>query len=134
MQFISTKYHSIADYLVGIALICTPWVFYSWDGSFPLWVLVYSGTIIIGYSALTEYEYGLLKIFPVKFHFMLDMIVGLILMASPWLFNFYEKMVIPYVFYGALQISITLFTSAKRVHHLYTGYHPHHHHHNPHRY
>jgi hypothetical protein len=123
MQFISTKYHAVLDYIIGTALICTPWIFYKWDNSLPMWVLSFAGIWLISYSLVTRYEYSLLKIIPMPFHLTLDMALGMGLIGSPWFFGFENQLWIPHIGFGLMQILITIFSSPKRAHQLYTGYH-----------
>lgn len=121
MQFISTKYHAIIDYLMGAAMICTPWLFYEWDNSIQMQVLLISGLIILFYSLITRYEYSLFKMISVRFHLTLDVFMGIGLIVSPLVFNFYETVFIPHVCFGVLQIGIVAFSSSTRGHQLYTG-------------
>ncbi len=119
MQFISTKFHALFDYVFAIALISTPWIFYEWEYSPSVLVLVLGGLWLIFYSLLTHYEYGILKIVPMDFHLTLDMLLALMLIVSPWIFDFYHQMFVPHLCFGVLKIVIIIFSSPKRIHHLY---------------
>ena len=121
VQFISTKYHAIIDYLMGVSLICIPFMFYNWDNSVQMQVLVVSGAFILFYSLVTRYEYSLFKMISIRFHLTLDVFTGIMLIISPWMFNFFQEVFIPHVTLGILQIAIVAFSSTTRAHQLYTG-------------
>jgi hypothetical protein len=121
MQFISTKYHAIIDYLMGAALISIPFLFYTWDNSIAMQILAIAGGSVILYSLATRYEYSLFKMISMKFHLTLDIFVGLMLIISPWMFGFAGDVFMPHITFGILQIVIVAFSSTTRAHQLYTG-------------
>ena len=43
---------------------------------------------ILGASLLTRAEWGLIRVVPFKIHLLLDALVGLFALLSPWLFGF----------------------------------------------
>lgn len=58
MQIISTKAHGVLDYLMGILLIASPWLFNFNRGGDETWIPVILGSAIILYSLFTDYEYA----------------------------------------------------------------------------
>ncbi|MFN8665396.1 MAG: hypothetical protein U0075_26175 [Thermomicrobiales bacterium] len=46
---------------------------------------------ILGYSALTAYELGLIRVFPMPAHLGLDVVNAGLLLAVPWFFGFSRK-------------------------------------------
>ena len=47
-----------------------------------------AGLAAMAYSLLTDYEFGLLRIFPMSAHLAMDAASGVLVAASPWLFGF----------------------------------------------
>ena len=110
MRFISTKFHGVLDYLSGILFIASPWLFNFADGSYAQKILVIAGIIVMLMSVMTNYEAGLIKRIPMATHLYADILLGIILLISPWLFNFYEYVALPYIIFGVLSIGAGLFT------------------------
>jgi hypothetical protein len=110
MRFISTKLHGMLDYIVGILLIAAPWIFNFNDGSSAQWVPVILGIVIILMSGMTNYEAGLLKVIPMSMHLTMDVIAGIFLAASPWLFGFADRVYLPHLLVGLFSIGAGLFT------------------------
>jgi hypothetical protein len=109
MKIINTRLHGILDYLFAIILVL-PWVRGFAEDSGDTWMLAAVGGFILFASILTDYELGLIKILPMRFHLFLDVLVALFLMASPWLFGVYNYILWwPFVL-GAAGLLIALLT------------------------
>lgn len=106
----STKAHGIIDYLMGILLIAAPWLFDFARGGAETWIPVALGAGVILYSFLTDYEYGLSRSISMRTHLTLDLISGILLAASPWLFGFSEYVYAPHLIFGILEIGASLIT------------------------
>lgn len=110
MRFLSTSVHGVIDYLWGMALLSTPWVFGFADVSAAKWTAVVFGLGAILYAALTAYELGIIKILPMSLHLILDGLGGIALAASPFLFGFSEKVFWPHVLFGLFSVAASLVT------------------------
>ncbi len=110
MRFIPTKVHGILDYLVGILLIASPWLFDFARGGAETWVPVVLGAGAIVYSLMTDYEYSISRSISMKTHLTLDLLSGIFLAASPWIFNFDEYVYMPHLVLGLLEIAASLMT------------------------
>lgn len=110
MRFISTKVHGILDYLVGALLIATPWLLGFEDNTLITWIPVILGGSTLFYSLFTNYEPGLIKLLPMPLHLIIDFLSGLLLAASPWLFDFAYQLYLPHLVLGSTEIVITLFS------------------------
>lgn len=112
---INTKIHGYIDYMMGLLLIISPMLFDLPDGAAStLPVVLGIGTII--YSLLTDYELGLFKVIPLKVHLGIDLVAGLLLIAAPWLFDFDDEVIWPFVILGGLEVIITLLTERHTTH------------------
>ena len=113
MKFISTKIHGVLDYLVGIFLIVSPWIFRLNPTEAEGIVFIVLGIMAFIYSIFTNYELGLIRIIPVKIHLMLDILSGIVLAASPWLFEFSDEVYIPHLVLGLFEITAGFMTQTK---------------------
>lgn len=104
---ISTKVHGILDYSVAFLLI-VPWIMkYRGDA----WLVPsLAGLAILIYSMMTNYELGMMKLISMRTHLMLDVAIGILLAASPWVFGFAERINLPHLAAGLLEIVVALLT------------------------
>ena len=83
--------HGIFDYIGGIALIASPFIFgfYSMGGIAVILPIVLGAGLIL-YSLLTDYERGIpgLKFIPMPVHLILDFVAAAFLVAAPFLLGF----------------------------------------------
>lgn len=116
MRFIGRKFHAVLDYMAGLLLIIAPWLFGFASIAPAMWVAVIVGAAIIGMSIFTDYEGGLVKVIPMATHLTMDVIAGLILAASPWLFGFADQLYWPHLILGILEVGAGLFTVTSSQH------------------
>ena len=118
MRIINTRTHGYMDYLVGVALILAPWIFGFFDGGAASWIPIILGIGTIIYSLMTDYELGAGKAISMKGHLTIDVIAGVFLALSPWLFGFADYVFWPHLIVGILEIGAGLMTeTVPRYHH-----------------
>lgn len=110
MQIISRRTHGVLDYVVGLVLILSPRLFGFEAGSPEAAVPVFLGWAAIVYSILTRYELGLLRVIPFRAHLTLDMMSGIFLAISPWILGFAERVWVPHLILGLVEIGAVLMT------------------------
>ncbi|RYZ61764.1 MAG: hypothetical protein EOO14_04145 [Chitinophagaceae bacterium] len=110
MRLLSTKVHGYLDYGVGALLIAAPWIFDFDRGGAETWVPVILGVSAILYSLFTDYELGASKGISMRTHLTLDMLSGLVLALSPWIFGFAEYVYLPHLILGIMEIGVALIT------------------------
>ena len=110
MKVIDTKTHGYLDYLVGILLIAAPWLFGFYEGGSESWIPIILGAGTIVYSLITDYELGVAGILSMKLHLTMDLVAGIFLAASPWLFGFSDIIVWPHLVVGITEILVSLMT------------------------
>jgi hypothetical protein len=113
MRIIPTSIHGIVDYLAGLLLIAAPWLFGFANEGAETWVPVGAGLLMLGASLMTDYEWGLFRIIPMPVHLGLDALLGIVLAASPWIFNFNETVYIPHVVLGLGELAGALMTQTQ---------------------
>lgn len=109
MGIIPTRVHGVIDYLMGIVLIAAPWLL-DFDEGAQTWVPMILGAGVILYSILTDYELGIIRAIPMQVHLILDVLGGLFLAASPWLFGFADDVWAPHVILGIAEIGVAAMT------------------------
>jgi hypothetical protein len=113
MRFLSTRVHGIIDYLTGALLIVVPWLLGFADGTAAQWVPVILGVAIIGMSLMTDYEYSVARVIPMGAHLGVDILGGLLLAASPWLFGFADRVFWPHLLVGIMEVGLALVTRTR---------------------
>ncbi|OYQ36328.1 hypothetical protein CHU92_09920 [Flavobacterium cyanobacteriorum] len=110
MRFIDTKTHGFMDYLMGLFLIIAPWIF-GLDPEAPEgMILIILGALAVLYSLMTRYELGMIKVLSMKAHLTMDILSGILLAASPWLFGFADRVYLPHLILGLIEIGAGLMT------------------------
>jgi hypothetical protein len=111
MRFIPTLMHGVMDYLVGILLLIAPWLLDFQRGGAETTVPMVLGGAALLYSMVTNYELGLIKLLPMKVHLIMDILSGIILVISPWLWRFDKMVYMPHLTIGLVEILAALTTS-----------------------
>jgi SPW repeat len=113
MRFIPTRFHAPLDYIVGFALIAAPWIFQFSEHTAAMVVPIVLGIGLIGYSLFTDYELGVWKVAPMAVHNLIDVVAGLMLATSPWVFGFADESAnvwVPHVLVGLAAVFLGLTT------------------------
>lgn len=103
---LSSRTHALLDYLVGLLLIVAPFLFGFADGTAAQMVPTILGAGTVVYSLITRYELSLAKIIPYRIHLGIDAAAGIVLLASPWLFGFAERIWWPHVLVGVVELAV----------------------------
>ena len=99
--FISTAFYGVLNYIIGITLIASPFIFNLVNiSSAALFIPIYIGWIQLIMAVFVDNETGFVKRFPMQIHMVLDVAMGFFLMVSPWLYTFAYRA--PYAFLPAL--------------------------------
>ncbi|HEV7436256.1 MAG TPA: hypothetical protein VGO22_15500 [Pseudorhizobium sp.] len=107
---ISTRTHGIIDYLTGGLLILAPYLFGFATGEIEQWLPQVIGATIIAMSLLTKYELSVARVIPLNVHLGVDVLGGILLAASPWLFGFSDLIWWPHLLIGIMEIVVPLMT------------------------
>lgn len=113
MKIISTKVHGVLDYMMGVLLVASPWVFGFASNGWETWVPVFLGISTIIYSMVTDYELGLSDNISMKTHLTVDIVSGVLLAASPWIFGFADVVYLPHLVLGIAEIGAASLTTSK---------------------
>ena len=110
MRILSTKMHGYLDYIMGLLLIVAPWLFGFAQNGAETWIPVILGVGALIYSLMTNYELGATKTISMNTHLTLDLISGILLAASPWIFGFNDVVYLPHLILGIAEIGASLMT------------------------
>jgi hypothetical protein len=114
MRFLSTRAHATLDLIVGIILILAPNIFgFSDVGGAAVTIPRLLGILIILDELVTNNGMSLANIISMRAHLRLDLVIGLFLALSPWLFSFSDNGThawLPHLIVGILIIGNSLVT------------------------
>lgn len=110
-EVIPTKVHGVVDYATSGALLAAPELFRLKDVRASALAPRVAGAAGSAYSALTDYELGVVKALPMKAHLALDAASGALLAASPWVLGFRRHGVrhwLPHTLVGLTEVAVAL--------------------------
>lgn len=107
---IDTRTHGIIDYVTGVLLLVAPYLFGFATGGIEQWLPQLLGAMTIVMSLITRYELSVAKVIPLKVHLGVDIVSGVLLAVSPWLFGFADLIWWPHLLVGLMEIVIPLLT------------------------
>ena len=110
MNVINSRTHGVIDYVTGALLIIAPYIFGFADGGVEQWLPMLLGAMIIVMSLITKYELSAAKIIPLPTHLIVDILGGLLLAVSPWLFGFANVIWWPHLLVGLFEIVVAVLT------------------------
>jgi hypothetical protein len=89
MQMIPTRMHGMPDYLLGAFLIASPWIFgFADESGTAKWTFIAIGIAMLATATMTNYEFGVVHAISMHMHLGADMVLGLVLAISPWVFGY----------------------------------------------
>lgn len=74
------------------------------------WAPVTVGAGALAVSLFTDYELGAVKRIPMPAHLTGDVLEGIVLAASPWVFGFAKRVYVPHLVFGLFAIGAGLLT------------------------
>lgn len=82
------KAHATLEPFAALVLIAAPWIFGFSDVTSATIVSIAAGVAILATGAMTRWRWSLVKLIPLRTHFMADVGLGLVLILSPFIFGF----------------------------------------------
>ncbi|MCJ8211568.1 hypothetical protein MUY27_17745 [Mucilaginibacter sp. RS28] len=109
--FISPGFHSVLDYIGGLLIASSPWLFgFVHLGGAALFIPLFLGCMQLVMTIFTDHPGGLIKVLPFQLHLVLDMFSGFIILVSPFLWGFCSHVYLPHLLLGLLSFCAGLFT------------------------
>ena len=114
LRYIPTLTHGLLDHLLGIVMIVSPWIFeYHAVRGMAVQVPFILGGLLVINSLNTKFEMGVFKLLNVKTHLILDVLIGISMASSPWIFGFADRIHLPHLIGGLVIAILPLFTVRK---------------------
>lgn len=89
LRFISPTLHGVADYTAGLGLIVAPFLLdLGQTSDIALWFSVVTGIAVLAASLLTDYKLAAYRLIPFQGHLAIDLLVAVIFMVLPFIFQF----------------------------------------------
>lgn len=110
MRFVSTRIHGIADWLMGVVLVALPWLLRLERGSPEGFIPLALGAAALVVTFFTDHELGVVRRIPMVGHLWVDGLAGALLLASPWLFGFADRVWLPHVALGLTELVAAFIT------------------------
>ena len=88
---ISITLHAMLEPLIAALLIAAPFLFGFSDLGAPTAVAIVLGLAVLVVGLSTKWRIALVKAIPISVHLTIDLIVGALLIASPFLFGFSDE-------------------------------------------
>lgn len=105
--------HAASEPFLVALLIAAPFLFGFSDESAPTALAIVAGVLILVVAMSTKWRISLVKVIPVDVHAMLDLGLGALLIASPFIFGFSDigSATAFFIVFGILEILATLGTA-----------------------
>jgi hypothetical protein len=97
----------------GLPSRTAAWIFQFSEHTAATVIPIVLGIGLIAYSLFTDYELGVWRLFPMAVHNVIDIVAGLLLAASPWIFGFADESAnvwVPHVVVGLSAVFLGLTT------------------------
>jgi drug/metabolite transporter (DMT)-like permease len=105
--------HGLLEYGIGVLLIASSSLF-SFDST-PRAVAILLGAAVLVVTALSDMPTALMRRLPLGYHIVIDLVVGVLLIASPFIFGFSDATG-PLAFFLALGLAYLFLTAVTRFH------------------
>lgn len=107
---ITSRVHGWMDYTIGPLMGLTPFLFRFHRNKTAAAIPIAYSAASLGTTLFTDYELGMRRRIPLRYHLLGDVGWGALLVASPWLFGFSKQVKYPHVALGAFAIGTGLLT------------------------
>jgi len=107
---LTEKQHGTFDYVFGVVVTLSPWLFGFAADPFAVSLAVLLGGLTLVYSLLTHYERGIFGLIPFTIHRLLDVAVGIALVGATWHFGMKDIAGVVFTILGAISLVATALT------------------------
>lgn len=100
------------DYVIAFFLILPYIIGFHAHGE-DTWILGVFASAIVAYTIITDFEYGIFKLLPMKLHLALDALVGLLLIVLPFVLTLHNYYFFWPVVIGFAQLLLAVLSNSK---------------------
>ncbi|RZJ85908.1 MAG: hypothetical protein EOO20_19385 [Chryseobacterium sp.] len=111
MKIIETKFHGYFDYTLALLFLWIPTFFHLKADRTESILFYVLAMLILFFTLLSDSHFGLYKVLPVISHLVINMLLGVFLMLSPWLFGFWNSSFFPHLLFGGIIVAGSLLTA-----------------------
>jgi hypothetical protein len=83
--------HAAIEPLIAIVIIAAPWIFGFSDVDSATVVCVAVGVVMLVAGAMTKWRLALVRLIPLRMHLMTDLLLGAVLILSPFVLGFSDE-------------------------------------------
>src|SRR3954452_7984611 len=94
---IPLEVHAMVEPIIGVLFILAPFIF-GFDDSSAKTLSIIIGVVILLSGMSTQWRLSLVKLIPLRVHFMTDVLIGIVCLAAPFVFGFQDETA-PLVFF-----------------------------------
>jgi K+-sensing histidine kinase KdpD len=105
--------HGLVEYLAGIVFIAAPFAFSFDSHAAPTILSILIGAGVLVLAVVTEYPAGLVRSFPLASHVVIDYVLSIFLIVSPFVFGFSDERG-PLAFFLVIGVAYLLMTVMTR--------------------
>ncbi len=89
LRFVTRSVHAFLDYPVALSLMAAPFIL-GLGASHPLafWLALVTGAAAFVLTVFTDHHLGLVRVLPYGLHLAVDLAVGLVFVAAPFVLGF----------------------------------------------
>jgi hypothetical protein len=104
--------HGVVEYAIGVLFVAAPFLL-GFDERAPTALSIVIGVALLVFTASSDLPTGLARSVPVGIHAVVDVLLGILLIASPFLFSFNDEGAAT-AFYIIVGVGFLLLTVATR--------------------
>ena len=82
------RIHAAIEPLIGLVLILSPWIFGFSDANDAQALCIVLGVIVIIAGAMTDWRASLVRVIPLRVHFMTDLLIAAVLIVAPFVLGY----------------------------------------------
>jgi hypothetical protein len=82
------RIHAAIEPLIGLVLILSPWIFGFSDANDAQTLCIVLGVIVIIAGAMTDWRVSLVRVIPLRVHFMTDLLIAAVLILAPFVLGY----------------------------------------------
>jgi hypothetical protein len=85
------RIHAAIEPVIGIILIAAPWIFGFSHTNDAKVLCIVLGILVILSGAMTDWRVSLMRVIPLRVHFMTDLVVALVLIVAPFVLGYSDS-------------------------------------------
>lgn len=88
---ISLNTHAMLEPFMAALIIVAPWLFGFSDVNDAQAICIIVGVVMLLAGVMTRWRYSLVKLIPLRQHFMADLLIAAVLILTPFIFGFSDE-------------------------------------------